>query len=59
MGAASDISTAVIEQFIQLSTTVYPEAWRFEAEHIASYKLGIGFAEDALKNKDLHLTPFE
>lgn len=59
MGAASDISTAVIELFIQLSTTVYPEAWRFEAEHIASYKLGIGFAEDALKNKDLHLTPFE
>ena len=38
---------------------MYPEAWRFEAEHIASYKLGIGFAEDALKNKDLHLTPFE
>ncbi len=59
MGSASDISAAVIEEFIYISTTVYPEAWRFEAEHIASYKLGIGFAEDALKNKDLHLTPFE
>lgn len=59
MGAASDITKAVVDKFIQISTTEYPEAWRFEEDHIASYKLGIGFAEDALRNKDLHLTPFE
>jgi hypothetical protein len=59
MGAASDITSELIEKFIHISTTDYPEAWRFQEAHIASYKLGIGFAEDALKNKDLHLIPFE
>ena len=59
MGAASDITREIVQQFIHISTTEYPEAWRFEEAHISSYKLGIGFAEDALRNKDLHLIPFE
>ncbi|MDC0434604.1 hypothetical protein OAM69_03065 [bacterium] len=59
MGSASDITKEIVQQFIQISTTEYPEAWRFKESHIASYKLGVGFAEDALRNKNLHLTPFE
>ena len=59
MGSASDMTKEIVQQFIHISTTEYPEAWRFEETHIASYKLGIGFTEDALRNKDLHLTPFE
>ncbi|MEM1162873.1 MAG: hypothetical protein AAGJ28_18260 [Pseudomonadota bacterium] len=59
MGAASDITEEVVERFIRISTTEYPEAWRFLPEHIASYRLGVGFAEDMIPNTDLHLTPFE
>ena len=59
MGAASDITAEIVEAFIRISTTEYPEAWRFQPEHIQSYRLGVGFAEDMLANADLHLTPFE
>lgn len=59
MGAASDITAEIVEQFVRISTTEYPEAWRFLPEHIASYRLGVGFAEDLLPAADLHMTPFE
>lgn len=59
MGAASDISDEVIDFFIKVSTTEYPKHWRFEQEHIASFRLGVGFAVDNLNNKDLHLVPLE
>ncbi|MEM9342894.1 MAG: hypothetical protein AAGA87_07595 [Pseudomonadota bacterium] len=59
MGAASDITGEIVEFFIKVSTTEYPKHWRFEEEHIASYRLGVGFAMDNLRNADLHLTPLE
>ena len=59
MGAASDISDAAVETFIRVSTREYPKHWRFEEEHIPSYRLGIGFAMDNLRGKDLHLIPLE
>jgi len=59
MGAASDITDEVVDFFIKVSTTEYPKHWRFEQEHIASYRLGVGFAVDNLPNKDLHLIPLE
>lgn len=59
MGAASDISDEIVDFFIKVSTTEYPEHWRFETDHIASYRLGVGFAVDNLSNKDLHLIPLE
>ncbi|MEO1492316.1 MAG: hypothetical protein AAFV19_09220 [Pseudomonadota bacterium] len=59
MGSASDITSDIVEEFIRISTTDYPEAWRFQPEHIASYRLGVGFAEDMLANTDLHFTPWE
>jgi len=59
MGAASDITEDVVDFFIDVSTTQYPKHWRFEAEHIPSYKLGVGFAIDNLPGKDLHLIPLE
>ena len=59
MGAASDITDADIDLFIRVSTTEYPEHWRFEEAHIASYRLGMGYAVDNLPNKDLHLIPLE
>ncbi|MFQ6550132.1 hypothetical protein AADZ90_019465 [Aestuariibius sp. 2305UL40-4] len=59
MGAASDITSDVVDFFVKVSTTEYPEHWRFKEEHIASYLLGVGFAVDNLPNKDLHLIPLE
>lgn len=59
MGAASDITDQAVDFFIDLSTTQYPKHWRFEADHIPSYRLGVGFAVDNLANKDLHLIPLE
>ncbi|MEM9043738.1 MAG: hypothetical protein AAGC81_03515 [Pseudomonadota bacterium] len=59
MGAASDITSELVEQFIEISTKLYPPHWRFEDAHIPSYRLGVGFAKDMLANKDLHLIPFE
>lgn len=59
MGAASDITDELIERFVEISTTAYPEAWRFEEAHIASFRLGVGFASDLLPGADLHLTPYE
>lgn len=59
MGAASDISESAVDLFIEVSTTLYPEHWRFKQEHIASYRLGIGYAVDNLPNTDLHLIPLE
>ena len=59
MGAASDITDEHIETFIRVSTQEYPKHWRFEEAHIASYNLGVGFAQDNLRNKDLHLIPLE
>ncbi|MEM8576825.1 MAG: hypothetical protein AAGF60_03155, partial [Pseudomonadota bacterium] len=59
MGAASDITEEVIDFFIDVSTTQYPKHWRFELHHIASFKLGVGFAIDNLPAKDLHLIPLE
>lgn len=59
MGAASDISDEVVETFIRISTQEYPKHWRFEEEHIPSYRLGVGFAMDNLRKRDLHLIPLE
>ena len=59
MGAASDLTDADVDKFIQVSTIEYPKNWRFEEAHIASYRLGIGFAVDNLPRKDLHLIPLE
>ncbi|MFK7941754.1 MAG: hypothetical protein AB8B85_02390 [Paracoccaceae bacterium] len=59
MGADKEITAELVDLFIRVSTTEYPEAWRFQPEHIASYRLGIGFAEDMLSGTDLHLRPFE
>ncbi|MEO0911687.1 MAG: hypothetical protein AAFY59_01650 [Pseudomonadota bacterium] len=59
MGAASDITGEIVERFIEISTTLYPPAWRFKPEHIPTYRLGVGFSLDNLAGKDLHLTPFE
>jgi len=59
MGSASDITTEIVDFFIDVSTTQYPEHWRFKEEHIASFRLGLGFAIDSLNNKDLHLIPLE
>ncbi|MEM0977364.1 MAG: hypothetical protein AAGJ34_07510 [Pseudomonadota bacterium] len=59
MGADKAMNDEVTETFIDISTTLYPPAWRFQPEHIASYRLGVGFAMDNLAGLDLHLTPFE
>ncbi|MEL6640006.1 MAG: hypothetical protein AAFN63_08360 [Pseudomonadota bacterium] len=59
MGAASDITTAHVDTFVRISTTEYPKHWRFEEAHIASYRLGVGYAVDNLSGKDLHLIPLE
>ena len=59
MGADKTMTAEITDQFVEISTTLYPEAWRFKPEHIASYRLGVGFAMDNLKGADLHLTPFE
>lgn len=59
MGAASDIGEEVVEFFIKVSTTEYPKHWRFEEDHIPSYRLGVGFAMDNLRGRDLHLIPLE
>jgi len=59
MGADKKMTAKITEQFIEISTTIYPKAWRFKDEHIASFRLGVGFAMDNLKGADLHLTPFE
>ncbi|MEM9212694.1 MAG: hypothetical protein AAGA63_14525, partial [Pseudomonadota bacterium] len=59
MGSASDISGEVVEFFIRVSTTEYPKHWRFEEEHIPSFRLGVGFAMDNLKGRNLHRIPLE
>lgn len=59
MGAASDITGDIVEFFIKVSTTEYPKHWRFQEEHIPSFRLGVGFAMDNLQGKDLHLIPLE
>lgn len=59
MGAASDITGEIVDFFIKVSTTEYPEHWRFEEEHIPSFRLGVGFSMDNLPGKNLHLIPFE
>lgn len=59
MGAASDITDEAVDTFVRVSTTEYPKHWRFEEEHINSFRLGVGFAIDNLSNKDLHLIPLE
>ncbi len=59
MGAASDFTCEDMETFIRVSTQEYPKHWRFEEEHIASYRLGVGYASEHLKGKDLHLIPLE
>lgn len=59
MGAASDITGEIVDFFVEISTTKYPKHWRFEVEHIPSFRLGVGYAMDNLKDKDLHLLPLE
>lgn len=59
MGAASNITDEAVDTFIRVSTTEYPKHWRFEEDHIPSYRLGVGFAVDNLSNTDLHLIPLE
>lgn len=59
MGAASDITDETVDLFIRVSTQEYPKHWRFQDEHVPSYRLGVGFAVDNLPNKNLHLIPLE
>ena len=59
MGAASDITDEAVATFIRVSTKEYPKHWRFEDEHVPSYRLGVGYAQDNLQNVDLHLIPLE
>lgn len=59
MGADSTFTEDTLTRFIEISTTLYPKYWRFEEEHIASYKLGVGFAFDHPKMRDIHLVPLE
>jgi hypothetical protein len=59
MGAASDITGEIVDRFIEIATTDYPEVWRFEDAHIPSFRLGVGFAMDLMPGADLHLTPYE
>lgn len=59
MGAASDITAGVLDRFAEISTTLYPPVWRFKPEHMASFRLGTGFALDNMPGADLHLIPFE
>ncbi|WP_370228449.1 hypothetical protein [Cognatishimia sp.] len=59
MGAASEITGEIVELFIKISTTEYPKHWRFEEDHIPSFRLGVGFAMDNLRAADLHLIPLE
>ena len=59
MGAASDITGEIVDFFIQVSTTQYPEHWRFAQEHIPSFRLGVGYSMDNLSGRDLHLIPLE
>jgi hypothetical protein len=59
MGASSDINGDIVEFFIQVSTTEYPKHWRFQEEHIASFRLGVGYSMDNLRGTDLHLIPLE
>ena len=59
MGAASDITGEIVDFFVDISTTQYPKHWRFEEDHIPSFRLGVGFSMDNLRNKDLHLIPLE
>lgn len=59
MGAASDITGDIVDFFIKVSTTEYPKHWRFEEDHIPSFRLGVGFGMDNLRGKDLHLIPME
>ena len=59
MGAASDITGEIVEFFIKVSTTEYPKHWRFEEDHIPSFRLGVGYSMDNLRSKDLHLIPLE
>lgn len=59
MGAASDMTDAAAAEFIRVSTELYPEHWRFQEADINAYRLGLGYAADALPNKDIHLIPLE
>ncbi|MEM6307038.1 MAG: hypothetical protein AAF701_03520 [Pseudomonadota bacterium] len=59
MGAASDITGDIVDFFIKVSTSEYPKHWRFEPDHIMSYRLGVGFSMDNLPGKNLHLIPLE
>ncbi|MBM7067995.1 hypothetical protein [Actibacterium sp. 188UL27-1] len=59
MGADTTMTGAITEEFIHISTTLYPKVWRFQPDHIASYRLGVGFGMDNLKGADLHLTAWE
>ena len=59
MGAASDFTDEHLDFFVEVSTTQYPKHWRFEEAHIASYLLGVGYAVDNLRDRDLHLIPLE
>lgn len=59
MGSASDITGEIVDFFVDISTTQYPKHWCFEEDHIPSFRLGVGFSMDNLRNKDLHLIPLE
>ncbi|MEO0829807.1 MAG: hypothetical protein AAFY03_05040 [Pseudomonadota bacterium] len=59
MGADAAMTPEITERFVEISTTLYPKAWRFEPDHIASYRLGVGYAMDNLRGVNLHLTPWE
>ena len=59
MGADTNMTGEITEEFIRISTTLYPPAWLFKPDHIASFRLGVGFSMDNLAGVNLHLIPFE
>lgn len=59
MGADETFTQAHKDAFIRISTTLYPKHWRFTEDHLASYRLGVGFSQDNLRGRNLHLIPLE
>lgn len=59
MGSDETFTQEHKDFFVEVSTTLYPKHWRFTEDHLASYRLGVGYAQDNLRNKNLHLIPLE
>lgn len=59
MGADEKLTDEDVETMRVVSTTLYPEAWRFSEASLHAFNLGIGFGQTRLRNKNIHLMPFE